>query len=161
MAKIKIVVSVINPIPPVPPGPDPTTMGDELFFTEDVVLKQYKGKTPGHGLPKKEEEDRFAGTHSTVLTLMRIAGPGDRFFQLATFVFQYVATYRFNDLAKTPLKKGQITAQGVLMFDSSGNRLDLPHHFAITGGTDIYAKARGEVLELHNTSEDREFRLVL
>jgi hypothetical protein len=37
----------------------------------------------------------------------------------------------------------------------------LPHHFAITGGTDIYAKARGEVLELHNTSEDREFRLVL
>ena len=83
MAKIKIVVSVINPIPPVPPGPDPTTMGDELFFTEDVVLKQYKGKTPGHGLPKKEE-DRFAGTHSTVLTLMRIAGPGDRFFQLAT-----------------------------------------------------------------------------
>ena len=44
MAKIKIVVSVINPIPPVPPGPDPTTMGDDLFFTEDVVLKQYKGK---------------------------------------------------------------------------------------------------------------------
>jgi hypothetical protein len=106
MAKIEIVLSAIEPIPPPLPGPDLTTAGDELTFTDDLVLKQYKGKTPGHGLPKKEK-DRFAGTHSGVLTLLRIAGPGDRFFQPGTYVLQYLATYKFNDLPKTPLKKGQ------------------------------------------------------
>jgi hypothetical protein len=161
MAKIKIVVSVIDPIPAPPTGPDPTTPGDQVTFTEDVVVKQYKRKKPGHGLPKKDE-DRLAGTHSGLLTLLRIAKPGDRFFPPDTFVFQYVATYKFNKLAKTPLKKSQITGQGIVLFDPTTNtRLEVPNRFAITGGTDAYDKARGEIIELHNATEDREIHIEL
>jgi hypothetical protein len=79
------------------------------------VLKQYNRKRPGRGLPKKEE-DRYAGIHSGTVSLLRIAGPGDRFYKPhdpRTFVVQYVATYKFNDLRRTPLKKGEITAQGL------------------------------------------------
>ena len=159
MAKIKIVVSVVKAIPDPPQSPAPTTPGDQVAFTEDVVLKQYKKKKPGHGLPQKDE-DRLAGTHSGFLTLLRIAKPGDRFFQPGTFVAQYVATYKFNDLPKTPLKNGQITAQGIVLFDGNGNRIP-PTKFAVTGGTDAFDEAQGDVLELHNISDDREFHIEL
>ena len=60
----------------------------------------------------RKDEDRYAGIHSGTVTLLRIAGPRDRFYRPRTFVVQYVATYKFNDLRRTPLKKGGITAQG-------------------------------------------------
>jgi hypothetical protein len=107
MARIKIVVSVITGSTVHGSFP-PTTPDDHFSFTEDVVLKQYNRKRPGHGLPKKQE-DRYAGVHSGTVTLLRDAGPGDRFYKLHTFVVQYVAT----NLRRTPLKKGEITAQGV------------------------------------------------
>ena len=47
-----------------------------------------------------KEEDRLAGIHSGALTLLRKAQPGDRFYQPNTFIVQYVATYKFNDLPK-------------------------------------------------------------
>jgi hypothetical protein len=97
MARIKIVVSVIDPIgSPTRHGDFPTTPGAYFSFTEDVVLKQYNRKKPGRGLPK--EEDRYAGIHSGTVTLLRIAGPGDRFYKPhnpRTFVVQYMATYNF------------------------------------------------------------------
>jgi hypothetical protein len=107
MAKIKIVLSALPPIPPppqTPPPPDPP-LGRQETFTDDLVLKQYNRKKPKHGLPKKEEEeeeeeDRLAGIHSGTLTLLRKAQPGDRFYQPNTYVVQYVATYKFNDLPR-------------------------------------------------------------
>lgn len=161
MAKIKIVVSVVPPstIPPVPPQPTPPD--NQLPFTEDVVLKQYKGKTPGHGLPKKEE-DRYAGIHIGFLTFLRLVGPGDRFYRPDIYLVLYVATYRFYELPKTPLKKGQITTHGVLLIDyAAKKRFETPNKYAITGGTDAYAKARGEVVELGNPTEDRELDIEL
>jgi hypothetical protein len=75
-----------------------------------------KERRPGHGLPKKEA-DRYAGIHSGTVTLLRKPGPGDRFYKPHFFVWQYVAAYKFNNLPKTPLKKGQITAHGLVLFD--------------------------------------------
>lgn len=125
------------------------------------MLKQYKRKKPGRGLPKKQE-DRYAGIHSGTLTLLRKTGPGDRFYKPDIFVYQYVATYKFNDLQKTPLKKGQITAHGLLLFDTTTHTIvEKPNRYALTGGTDAYAKTRGEVIELQNASNDRELYIEL
>jgi hypothetical protein len=162
MAKIKIVVSVIPPLGSPPNyGPIPPPEGDYFSFTEDVVLKQYKGKKPGHGLPKKEE-DRYAGIHLGTMTLLRHTGPGDRFYKPGIFVYQYVATYKFNNLPKTPLKKGQITGHGLLLLDTTTHTVvEQPSKYAISGGTDAYAKARGEIHELHNATNDRELYVEL
>jgi hypothetical protein len=161
--KIKIVVSVIEPIPKPtkPPFPIPPPVGHQVFFSEDVVLKRYKRKRPGFGLPKKDE-DRYAGIHSGTLTWLRIAKQGDRFYRPGIEVIQYVATYKFNDLPKTPLKKGQITAQGLfLVHGPTSTHLEQPNRYALTGGTDAYAKTRGEVVELHNLTDDRELYIEL
>jgi hypothetical protein len=161
MARVKIVVSVINPIGSPPTNRPFPPAGDYFDFTEDVVLKRYKRKRPGHGLPSKQE-DRFAGVHSGTMTFLRITGPGDRFYKPDIIVWQYVATYKFNNLPKTPLKKGQITGDGLLLFDTTSHTVvEQPSKYAITGGTDAYARARGEIRELHNPSNDRELRIVL
>ena len=76
-----------------------SAFGRQETFTDDLVLKQYNRKKPKHGLPNKEE-DRLAGIHSGTLTLLRKAQPGDRLYQPNTFIVQYVATYKFNDLPK-------------------------------------------------------------
>jgi hypothetical protein len=159
--KIKIVVTVRKPsfIPPEPTQPKPPD--NQLPFTEDVVLQRYGRKRPGRGLPKKEE-DRYVGIHMGTLTFLRLIGQGDRFYKPGIHLVIYVAAYRFYDLAKTPLKKGQITTHGVLLVDSATHtRFETPNKYAITGGTDAYAKARGEVIELGPTSEDRELYIDL
>jgi hypothetical protein len=158
-----IVVSVVETIPKqapfkFPPNPKP---GLQIFFTEDVVLKQYEADTPGHGLPQNEA-DRYAGIHSGFLTLLRITGAGDRFYGPDIFIYEYLATYKFKDLANTPLKKGQIAGHGLSVFDTNTHTvLEVPNPYAITGGTDVYAKARGEIRELHNPTNDRELHIEL
>jgi hypothetical protein len=78
MATIRIVVSAVATIPPQPdhcfqePHQE-LPLGYEVPFTDDLVLKQYDGKTPGNGLPK-DQKDRFAGTHSGFVNL---GAPGD------------------------------------------------------------------------------------
>jgi len=59
----------------------------------------------------------------------------------------------FNGLRRTPLKKGEITAQGLNLLDGTSlppAHLEVPNRFALTGGTDAYAKTRGEVIELYD-----------
>jgi hypothetical protein len=162
MARIKIVVSVIRPIGSAQiHGRFPTKPGKYFSFTEDVVLEQYDGKRPGRGLPKKVE-DRYAGIHSGTVTLLRIAGTGDRFYKPRTLVVQYVATYKFNDLRGTPLKKGEITARGLNLLDGTSlppAHLEKPNTYALTGGTDAYAETRGQVIELYNPQDERELYL--
>jgi hypothetical protein len=49
-----------------------------------------------------------------------------------------------------------------LLFDTTSHTVvEQPSKYALTGGTDAYAKARGEIRELHNPSNDRELRIVL
>ena len=78
---------------------------------------------------------RQAGTHTGVLTVLRVADANDDFFQDGSQLVQYEATYKFNTLDDAPLQKGQVTARGLLLFNSDDNVLEPPIRFAITGGT--------------------------
>jgi hypothetical protein len=160
MAKINIVVNVRPTIPKQPAFkfPSKPKPGMEIPFTEDVVLTEYGTATAGNGLPQKEAS-RFAGIHSGFLTLLRITGKGDRFYKPDVFVYQYVATYRFNDLAGTPLTRSQITAIGLSFFDTTthtGLKQEMPTTYAITGGTGAFANALGQIVERGNQTDDRE-----
>ena len=127
--------------------PGPIQMGKRFIFTEDLVLEEYDDSTPGNGLPQNESE-RLAGTHSGVVTLVRVTQAGDRFFPVPSLLFQYESTYKFNTLDDTPLQKGQVTAHGVFLIDNVNdfNPLERPR-FAITGGTGPYATAHGKITE--------------
>ena len=124
----------------------PIEMGKRFLFTEDLFLEEYDDSTPGNGLPVNPN-DRLAGTHSGEATLVRVTQPGDRLFPEPSLLFQYEATYKFNTLDDTPLQKGQVTAQGVLLFGSNNNQLEPPVRFAITGGTGPYNTAHGKITE--------------
>ena len=92
-------------------------MGKRFILTEDLGLEEYDDRTPGNGLPQ-DELQRRAGTHSGVVTLVRVTQPEDHFFPVPSLLFQYEATYKFNDLANTPLRKGQVTGHGLFLIDN-------------------------------------------
>jgi hypothetical protein len=123
-----------------PPGP-----GHRFVFTNDLALERYDDSTPGNGLPV-DPLQRRAGTHSGVVTLVRVADATDDFFPDGSELWAYDATYKFNTLDDTPLQKGQVTARGVVLFQGE-DRLDLPVRFAITGGTGPYSTAHGTITE--------------
>jgi len=53
------------------------------------------------------------------------------------------------------LQKRQVTARGVLLFDTDYNVLEPPIRFAITGGTGPYATAHGKITEGVPVAESR------
>jgi hypothetical protein len=128
--------------------PGPIEPGKRFVFTNNLRLDRYDDSTPGSGLPQ-DPNDRMAATHSGVETIVRISGPGDPFFPPGSVLFQYEATYKFNALDDTPLQKGQVTAQGLVLIDNveDVNALEPPIRFAITGGTGPYATAHGTITE--------------
>jgi hypothetical protein len=128
--------------------PGPIEPGKRFVFTNDLRLDRYDDSTPGNGLPSNAD-DRRAGTHSGVETIVRVAESGDLFFPVPSLLFQYEATYKFNALDDTPLQKGQVTAQGLVLIDNveDVNALEPPIRFAITGGTGPYATAHGTITE--------------
>ena len=68
------------------------------------------------------------------------------------------------DLRRTPLKKGEITARGLNLLDGTRpfpTHLEIPNTYALTGGTDAYARTRGQVIELYNKPDDRELYIEL
>jgi hypothetical protein len=123
----------------------PPQVGKKGIFSNDLVLLRYNNKTPGNGLPRRRRK-RLAGTHSGFVTIFRIPAPDDDFFPPGSYLFGYEGTYKFNTLPNTPLKKGQITARGVLLLDGNFTPLELIT-FAITGGTEAYRNARGQITE--------------
>jgi hypothetical protein len=50
---------------------------------------------------------------------------------------------------------GQVTTRGLFLLDSNFNDLDPPVRFAITGGTDVYKQAQGQVTEGLQAADDR------
>jgi hypothetical protein len=75
-----------------------------------------------------------------------------------------VATYRFNNLRRTPLKKGEITARELNLLDGIRpfpTHLEIPNTYALTGGTDAYARTRGQVIELYNKPDNWELYVQL
>jgi hypothetical protein len=71
----------------------------------------------------------------------------DRFYPPTSFLIQYVGTYKFNTVPNTPLEKGQVTTRGLFLLDNSFNPIETPIRFAVTGGTDAYVGASGQVTE--------------
>lgn len=131
------------------PGP-----GWRFLFSNDLALERYDDLTPGNGLPQNPQQ-RLAGTHSGLLTCLRVAEANDRFFPSGSQLWEYDATYKFNAVPNTPLQQGQVTARGLQLFDKDDNILEPPVRFAITGGTDAYTKARGQITEGDPTADDR------
>jgi hypothetical protein len=59
----------------------------------------------------------------------------------------------------TPLQKGQVTAQGVSIFRANGDAFEPPVTFAITGGTEAYESARGQIVEGVPNADDRLLKI--
>jgi hypothetical protein len=59
----------------------------------------------------------------------------------------------------TPLQKGQVTARGVLIVDTNDVPFEPPITFAITGGTEAYDSARGQIVEGVPTADDRLLKI--
>jgi hypothetical protein len=127
------------------PGP-----GHRTVFSEDFGLEEYDSVAYNKPL---------AGSHSGFVTTLRIAKANDRLYQKGSYLLQYEGVYRFNAVPNTPLMRGQVTARGVLYgtLDSKGNftPLDGPIKVAITGGTDAYVTAHGEITERQPKLENR------
>jgi hypothetical protein len=115
MPTVQILVFVTEDIGHEVPGP--IGPGKRFVFTNNLRLDRYDDSTPGSGL--QDPNDRMAGTHSGVETLVRVVEPGavDPFFPSPSLLFQYEATYKFNALDDTPLQKGQVTAQGLFLVE--------------------------------------------
>jgi len=118
--------------------PGPIEPGKRRVFINNLRLDRYDDSTPGSGLPLDPDERR-AGTHSGITTIVRVVEPGavDPFLPSPSVLFQYEGTYRFNTLDDTPLQKGHVTAPGLFLVDNLDdfNTLEPPIRFAITGGT--------------------------
>lgn len=162
MPKMEILVRVLLPVGAIQSQPPPNpVVGGQHVFDDDLELKRYDNKTPGNGpndLPQNPAQ-RLAGTHSGILTLLRIAQAGDRFYPQGALVIQYQGTYRFKTLPHTPLQKGQVTARGVSVFKANGDPFEPPITFAITGGTEAYASARGQIVEGVPGADDRLLKI--
>jgi hypothetical protein len=126
-----------------PPGP-----GHRFYWTEDLGLKEYDD---GQRYVVATENREFAGTHSGFSTLVREARPGDRFYEAGSFLFHVESLYWFQPTPGTPLRAGQITAEGLFYNHYDQALAEMvpiaPHTLAITGGTGPYATARGQVTE--------------
>jgi hypothetical protein len=125
--------------------PGPAGPGKQFVFSDDLVLERIDNEIPENGLPKLEK-DRRVGTQSGLLTVLRIAAGNDAFYPKNSLLIQYQGTYKFNALTGTPLRKGEVTARGLLFLDKNHKPLE-PVTFAITGGTGAYETARGQITE--------------
>jgi hypothetical protein len=125
------------------PKSGPKDIGDRLFFMDRLAVTKIDGKTVGNNgrLP--------AGTHSGFLTALRFLQVADPYLPGADLLWQQEATYKMNavdDNLPAGLKEGQITTQGLVLVRNH-ERLGNEIRLAITGGTEAYANARGQVTE--------------
>jgi hypothetical protein len=84
MPTIQILVFVTEDIGFEVPGPiDP---GKRFVFTNNLRLDRYDDSTPGSGLPV-DPNDRLAGTHSGIVTIVRVVQAGDPLFPAGSVLF--------------------------------------------------------------------------
>ena len=62
--------------------PGPIEPGKRFVFTNNLRLDRYDDSTPGSGLPQ-DPNDRMAGTHSGIVTIVRVAAAGSTPFSRA------------------------------------------------------------------------------
>jgi hypothetical protein len=147
---MRILVRVITPPVVAEFYPGPGGPGKRFMFSEDFLLEKYDGAL---------QNNQLAGSHSGIATTLRVAKANDRLYPEDSYLLQYEGIYRFNTVPNTPLQRGQITARGVLHgnIPSAGTftPLDGPIRLAITGGTEAYVTARGQILERDPLPENR------
>jgi hypothetical protein len=133
----------IQPVKPVGPGGP----GHRFVFSEDFDLVSIDGRAA---------QNQRMISHSGFVTTVRIAQANDNLYPAGNYLMQYEGTYRFNAvpnavpasgrLPSISLEVGQVTARGLIY--TGPNRDPIPPiRFAITGGTDFYRLARGEITE--------------
>jgi hypothetical protein len=102
-------------------GAGAAKLGDQTFFTDDLL----------------DSAGREVGTHSGFCTRLRVT-PG-----AAPDLYQCQATYVLHPATGTSQpQRGQVTARGAANIPLAVNQ---SVKSAITGGTDAYMNARGEV----------------
>ena len=148
---MRILVRVVSPpvvfeeVKGSKPGP-----GHRFVFNEDLELVEYDGIA---------QKNRLVGSHSGFVTTLRIAGKRGKMYPKGSFLMQYEGIYRFKSALSTPVRKGQVVARGVLHGNLDRNGilvpLDGPVKLAITGGTDVYQTARGQIIERDPLPENR------
>ena len=114
--------------------------GFRTVFTDNLELVSIDGH-----LAQKQP----AGTHSGVVTTLRIVKANDPLFPKGSLIFQYEGTYLFNAVTANPLPglaKGQVIARAVVVLDDKFQPLQ-PRTSAIVGGTETYRTAHGQVTE--------------
>jgi hypothetical protein len=138
------------PAPPAPPGRTIRVTGVAAVVTALPEAQPRPASTPhGDQLGDQrvftddlfDQSNRPVGQHSGFCTLVRI-GPG------AQRTYQCLATFGLPD--------GQITARGLLSFPLAGGI-----RFAITGGTEAYLRAAGEVTATFPAANRTDFMLRL
>jgi hypothetical protein len=142
------------------PGP-PDAPRYQFVFSDDLVLQRIDHKEPGTGL-LESPRDRLAGTHSGLVTTLRVAGVNDPFFSEGSMVLQYEGTYLFDapipDLP-TDLPRGQVVVRGVALLAGDFAPID-PLTFAIVGGTGAYVGASGQVVHSGSDGAIRTLTIV-
>jgi hypothetical protein len=113
-------------------GPGPFKPGKQITFSDDLLNSGQLNAGPDF-TPAGED----IGNHSGFSTLVRLGDP---------VLFMYEATHSLHPAPSTPGEplRGQVTTRGVLSFHpwNEGQSKTV----AITGGTDAYANARGQVI---------------
>jgi hypothetical protein len=113
-------------------GPGPFKPGKQITFSDDLLNSAQLN--PGPDFTPVGED---IGNHSGFSTLVRLGPP---------HLFMYEATHSLHPAQSTPNQPllGQVMTRGVLSFDpwAEGQSKTV----AITGGTDAYANARGQVI---------------
>jgi hypothetical protein len=155
---MRIVVEVVSkPVnESVHPGPPGGTVGYQNIFSDNLVLREVEGCTPGDGLPGSVQDPPRAGTQSGVVTTLATA-KNNLFISVPDggYLLQHESTYRLKAVPGTPrpgstppgLREGQITTQGVFPYPTPPGESKT---LAITGGTNVYANARGKITEEDN-----------
>jgi hypothetical protein len=135
-----------------------TTSADSHTVTIQVLEHQVDAAAVDVGTPGPGLGDRFVFTGNLFQNGKKVGIDGASFefvrLKATTFVAQVAATVR--------LPGGQITVQGLAEFPTS-NALPKPQTIAVTGGTDTYRNARGELrfVPLNQTDTRLIFTLIL
>jgi hypothetical protein len=148
---MQILVKTLSPDPVSKPvqGSPPSGEGKWFVFSKNLALERLDNNTPGDGLPLNQQQ-RLSGSYSGIVTTLRVATATDFLYHSGSYLFQYEAIYRFNAVQGTPLQRGQIAHgvfYGAVVNNNQFQPLEPPNALAITGGTDAYSTAHGQITQ--------------
>ena len=135
-----------------------TTSTDPHTVTIRVLEHQTDAAAVDVGTPGPSLGDRFVFTGDLFQNGKKVGFDGGSF----EFVRLKASTFVAQGVAAVSLPGGQITVQGLAEFPTS-NALPKPQTIAVTGGTNTYRNARGELrfVPINQTDTRLIFTLIL